>query len=321
MERSREGVSEAVHFGSAVAVSASADFLFHAGAPTRIVLPRSAAKLLLALPYILSGAADGQADARIALAAASHGAEVLHLEALENWAQTLGMPPSKLECGPDLPLSRAKLAGATGTPSVFHNNNAGKHLGVLASVLYLGEEIAGYCDAGHPAQLRLMDSLCEYCDMPAPAETLLDNCGMRTMALPLSKLAFGMARLASDARFPGPCARLLDAIARAPVFLSGSRRLVTGIIEVTQGRVIAKGGSEGIFAALDRQRLVGHALKIEDGSSEAASAAIIEWLAATGALKPDESAILRKQTQFWQHPFAPERSPIIRFPFVEQIRA
>lgn len=315
--RYRGAELEAYHRGAGVIVDASETVRFSAGDSSEAVLPRSALKLVQALPFVESGAAAACSDREIALAAASHTGEESHIEALAGWARRLGIGPDDLVCGPDLPLGRigGRAVARGGEFTVFHNNNAGKHLAVLATCRALGEPIAGYGAPEHPAQRRLLASLRAFCGLGAMVPAFeTDNCGMPTFALPLRSIALGMARLARHQ----PAAPLLEAITREPTFFAGSRRIGTAIIEATRGRVIAKGGSEGIFAALDRERGWGFALKVRDGSGEAATRALVELMAASGSLSAAEAEAIRPRADFWAHPFAPERSPRLAFPFLAQ---
>jgi len=87
-------------------------------------------------------------------------------------------------------------------------------------------------------------------------------------------------------------------------------------VRLSKGRIIAKGGSEGIFVALDRAHGVGIALKIADGSSEAASVVLIESLVALNALRQEEIMALRTRVQrVFAHPYAPERRQVLTFPW------
>lgn len=324
MTRLRGGIVEAEHCGGLVAVNNQGRVILRLGDSDRPGLPRSCAKLFHALPLLASGAARhfNLGDHHIALAAASHAAEPEHLAALSDWAALLGLGERDLACGPDWPLGKHRLPDG-GQPTAFHNNNAGKHLAVLTVCRFLSEQIADYCAPDHPAQRRMQDIVRALCDVEAPACTHLDNCGMPTFAVPLSSLALGAARLA-DPRNMRPdlreaAAQMLAAIGQAPLFYAGRNRLVSAIISITRGRIIAKGGSEGIVLALDRSKGIGLALKIADGSPEVASAVLIESLASLDLLNGDECESLRARVRRpFQHPFAPDRGQTLVFPWNEQ---
>jgi L-asparaginase II len=315
--RSRGGVREAVHWG-AIALAEGGFVRSLVGDIEAPVFPRSAIKPIHALAFLVSGAADqlSATDEDIALVAASHSAGPLHLAALAHFATKLGVEEGDLICGPDTPLGRGRRQD-DGPITAFHNNNAGKHLGMIAMARALKAPVAGYHHVDHPAFQAVLAAQAMMCDAPVPSVMQTENCGLPTTPMQLSALALGMARLADPARlspnYRAAAQRLCEAIAAKPDFLAGPRRLPTEIARITGGRVIAKGGSEGVYAVADRAKGRGYALKIADGSGEVASALVVELLAHYGSLAPEEAEALRAFTQFWRHPYAPERSPKAEF--------
>ena len=101
----RGDVIENRHRG-AIAVCDARGRLLHAwGDVDALVYPRSAVKLLQALPLVESGAADHFEldDAELAMACSSHGAEPLHTETVQRWLERIELDEDALECGPHAP--------------------------------------------------------------------------------------------------------------------------------------------------------------------------------------------------------------------------
>jgi L-asparaginase II len=71
----------------------------------RPVFPRSAVKLIQALPLVTSGAADafGLSEAQLALACASHGGEPEHVATAAAMLAQAGLDEAALECGSHWP--------------------------------------------------------------------------------------------------------------------------------------------------------------------------------------------------------------------------
>jgi hypothetical protein len=69
------------------------------------ILPRSAVKMVQALPLVESGAADaaGLSEVRLALACASHRGAAIHTDMVSEWLSELGLGESDLRCGPQMP--------------------------------------------------------------------------------------------------------------------------------------------------------------------------------------------------------------------------
>jgi L-asparaginase II len=129
-----------------------------------------------------------------------------------------------------------------------------------------------------------------------------DACGVPTYAFPLHEVARAFAMLAdpsairakdSRASLADALCRIRDAMLANPEMVAGSRdRLDTSVMKAAPGRILAKGGAEGLrgFSLLagGRGAASGVAIKIEDGGGfdRAASAASVETLRQAGALDP-----------------------------------
>jgi L-asparaginase II len=331
LSRSRGAALEAEHLGGIAVMDADGRVVFEYGQVDRPFFPRSAIKLFHALPFLAGGAAAGFGCSRaeIVLAASSQSGEEESRFALAAWQKRLNLPDSALHCGAEAPLSmreRARLAQRGENPTILHNNNAGKHLAALTDALHRKEDVSGYCAADHPVQKRMMAAIHTCCDWAGePALHAVDQCGMVASALPLRALALGMARLAHGRNLPPEWAQaaadLRAAIQAVPDHLAGSGRIVTQIIRLSAGRIIAKGGSEGVFTAFDQRTRQGFAVKVHDGSSEAASAVMVELLAAFHAFTPKALAALRAKANPWAQPGREAREQALHFPFLESISA
>src|SRR3984893_1933846 len=121
--------------------------------------PRSAVKALQAVPLIESGTADhfGFGPAEIALACGSHAGTERHATLASSMLQRAGLTPSALHCGAHAPLGPSAanaLIAASQAPTQLHNNCSGKHAGMLATAVHLGEPTANYWQPGHNVQQR-----------------------------------------------------------------------------------------------------------------------------------------------------------------------
>jgi L-asparaginase II len=89
---------ESFHRGAAAIVNARGEMLAAWGDVERSIFPRSAVKMIQALPLIESGAADRfrLTDVQIALACASHSGEPGHVRAIESWLSQIGLAADAL---------------------------------------------------------------------------------------------------------------------------------------------------------------------------------------------------------------------------------
>jgi L-asparaginase II len=321
LARSRGFALEAEHIGSVAMVRADGSVVFASGDIRRPFYPRSSVKLIQAIPF-LERAADFFActTSDITLAASSHGGEPESISLLRMWLDRLSLSLDDLACGPDNPLNPrvAQNFEQTGTqPSALHNNNSGKHLAVLSTCIYKGEEIKHYCELSHPAQKRLINVVKDYCKLDYDlTDFAIDNCGMITFPLSAYHLALGMAQMSLEytQQPEGVARRLFDSIATQPAYLAGPKRLVTQVIQACKTITIVKGGSEGVYSAALPEHAIGIALKINDGSGEAASAVMIRILEGLGLLSSETAISLLQRINLMQNRWAPARSAHLSFP-------
>lgn len=283
-EATRGGATESVHPGSAVIADAQG-IRWSAGDPAQRIFTRSATKPIQALPLVESGAADRFAisGAELALACASHNGEPVHAACAAAWLDRIGLNEANLECGIHWPMrqeaGRALAAGGA-VPSQLHNNCSGKHAGFLATALHLGEPLEGYVAADHPVQRRWLALVEELSGASiADGPVGLDGCRIPSPTLPLAALAGAYARFADPAGLGAVRTAAIDRIARAiaanPHMIAGEGRACTRIAAITEGRVIAKIGAEGVYAGWIPEAGIGFALKIADGAMRAAEVAVV----------------------------------------------
>jgi L-asparaginase II len=296
VEVQRGNLVESFHRGALAVVDADGDIVAALGDIGRPVFPRSAVKLLQALPLIASGAADrlGLTDEELALACASHNGEDAHVRTAAAMLAKAGLDMSALECGthwPYLDTSVRALAAAGREPNALHNNCSGKHAGFLclACALHghtdLRRYARGYVDADHPVMREVSAALQAATDFElADAPRGIDGCAIPTHAIPLRHLALGFARAGSGVGLSEAHARaarrLRAAVAKAPFMVAGTGRFDTRVMERLGERVFCKVGAEAVYCAALPERGLGVAIKMDDGNTaraaEVAMAAVIE---------------------------------------------
>ncbi len=294
VEVTRGQMVESRHRGHAVITDAAGHVVAHWGDFERLVYPRSAVKPLQAMPLIETGAADAfeLGDEEIALACASHSGETIHTERVAAWLGRIGCTVADLECGPHPPVdpeTAAALIRSGRMPTALHNNCSGKHTGFLTTARFKGESMTGYRDFAHPVQQRVLGVLEQMTVQDlGVAPRGLDGCSIPTFGVSLGGLALAMARLANPRDLPTRRAeaalRIRHAWSTRPDCIAGRNRFDTDLIRSTGGKVLTKGGAEGVHCACLPETGLGIALKIEDGAGRAAEVAMAALLRQTGAL-------------------------------------
>ncbi len=283
VELTRRNVVECRHRGAIAIADARAE-VFAYGDVDRMVFPRSAIKSLQALPLILSGGADAFSltDRELALCCASHSGAPDHVEAAREIVTRIGLEEGALVCGPHLPLGDEfahDLLRANDEATRYHNNCSGKHAGMLAAAVHMGEPTDGYHALDHPVQRRVRDAVSEIADVELGDEAWgIDGCSVPNWSLPLKDLARAFARfvsgdeIADSAR--GAAERLVAACWKHPEMVAGRGRVDTVLMRRFAGDVFLKTGAEGVYCGGIRSLGLGFALKVEDGAKRASEATV-----------------------------------------------
>ncbi len=304
----RGGTVESRHTGALAIVDASGALHTAMGEVDQPIFPRSAVKLLQALPLVASGAAEAYQlnDAELSIACASHSGEPEHVATAAGTLAKLGLSADALECGTQWPSREPVLramAARGDVASPLHNNCSGKHSGFVCVACLMarnagaepGEFARGYVAAEHPVMREVTAALSATTGVDAErAPRGIDGCSIPTYALPLRALALAFARCGtgqgvSDAHARA-ARRLRQAVAAAPFMVAGTDRFDTRVMEVFGERLFCKIGAEGVYCAALPELGLGVALKIDDGAARAAEAAMA---AVAQALLKTEDAVLR----------------------------
>ena len=265
-----------------------------------MTFPRSALKPFQAMALVESGAADAYAltDAHIALAAASHHAEPLHVAMVEEWLARLGMVEGALVCGPAMPRRAQDQATAysqAGARRVY-SDCSGKHCGFLTMTRHMGAS-GNYADPAHPSQVLYRAILSDY--IGRDANTLpvgLDGCGLPAFAASMRDMATAMARFGVGyAKNPARLAaakRVTRAMMAHPDYVSGTDSQTSRLVRGAGGKVVVKAGAEGYLLAAAPERGLGFAIKMADGSSRGSFGVLARMLGHFDVLRTAEAEAL-----------------------------
>ena len=294
IECTRGAAVESRHLVDVAVVDPAGRLVQGWGETDAVVYPRSAIKSVQVLPLLESGAAERYAvsDEEVALACSSHNGQPQHVAVVRQWLARAGLGEDDLECGPHLPYHTPSAhacvrAGESGL--AVHNMCSGKHSAFLVTARTLGEPTEGYIARDHPVQQRVSDAIAALsgCDL-ARAPWATDGCSIPTIGLPLAGLARAAANIADPSGLAeerqAAIARVRRAVAAHPFMVAGDGRACTRIIGTAGERVLVKFGAEGVFYAALYERGLGLALKVRDGATRAADAAIATMLDRLGVL-------------------------------------
>lgn len=296
----RGGVVESVHCGSVAVVDRDGRLLYGAGDPEATVFTRSALKPLQALPFVAAGGLEryGYSVPETALLCASHSGEPRHVEAAAAMLAKAGNRVEDLQCGSHAPLSFDARGEVPPPPpySPLAHNCSGKHSGMLAHCAACGYGRHDYLAYAHPLQQEIRLAVSRVSGVPEAALVSgVDGCSAPNYALPLARLAYAFARLASpdeDPAYGGAPRRLADAMLRCPEMVSGEGRSDLALSRAGRGDLVCKIGAEGVQAIGVRSRGLGIAIKVADGNARGLHPATVAVLDQLGLLDAEGRRLL-----------------------------
>ncbi|MGE6257682.1 asparaginase [Heyndrickxia sporothermodurans] len=282
---------ESTHDIHAAVTDTNGNLLYYYGNPMRATFTRSSMKPFQTIPVVESGAIErfGFIEKDISLFCASHSGEPFHRERVQHILHTIGLKEQDLQCGTHIPRdleSYKQLIKENKELNAIYSNCSGKHSGMLATCVHMNEEIKTYRNKEHPHQIRILNSISTICSFPVEKIALsVDGCGVPVHQLPLQNLAIGFARLAKSENWhtsetirKTSLAKIAESMAKYPEMVAGTNRFDTDLMKEFQGRLVAKGGAEGVQCIGDRESGIGIALKVEDGNARGASVAAMHIL-------------------------------------------
>jgi len=302
VELTRGNWVENRHRAAFVVRDAVGNIIARAGDTARPVFPRSAVKSMQALAIFTSGADRrfSLTDEELALACASHQGEPAHTEGVNHFLAHLGLGVADLECGAHAPTAasaREALRERHERPTALFNNCSGKHSGMLATSLALGAPTLGYVGREHPTQVAVREAIETAIGEKLSLDRVgTDGCSIPTWAAPLDAFALGFARMATgeglSPEIGAAARRIFDAATSHPFLVGGSNNLDSDAMAAFGGRLMLKGGAEGVYCGAIRDKGWGFALKIDDGSGPASRALVAALLLELAAPNAAQAALL-----------------------------
>jgi L-asparaginase II len=239
----------------------------------------------------------------MAVMAASHAGEDRHVRIVQAALRAGGLTRDVLQCGTHTPFdaeTAQRLARDGEPPSELRHNCSGKHAAMVLFARSQGWDVDTYWQPDHPVQQAALATVAAVSGIrKGRIQTAIDGCGVVSFAIPLVAIARSFAVLADpsgvkDEALGNALTRIRDAMLAHPELVSGDRRQFdTDLMRAAPGRVVAKGGAEGLRsvgvlrgAAGDGAPAFGVAVKIEDGDAarRAGPAATCEALRHVGVL-------------------------------------
>jgi L-asparaginase II len=281
VELVRGDIVESEHLVSIAMVDVHGRILFAFGDTMKPIYLRSSAKPFQALPFVERGYAEifQITTQQLAIMCASHSGTDLHVEVVRELLEGHGLHESSLQCGMHTPSDRstaAKLLRRGEAPTPLRHNCSGKHTGMLLFTQSVNEDIDRYLDRSISVQQAILKAFSEMVSVTEKEiEIGIDGCSAPNFAVPLQAAALGYARLMDpsnlDEQRSRSCKRIVQAMLSHPELVAGAGRFDTELMQTVKGRLLAKGGAEGLQAIgippnlLPKGSSAGLTLKVHDG--------------------------------------------------------
>jgi L-asparaginase II len=292
----RGEVEEGIHLGHVAVVDANGRIQGSLGDPQHVTYFRSCAKPFQAIASLGTGIAARYAlgTEHVAIMAASHNGEPRHVEIVRDLLRRTGIDESALQCGAHWPYyepAATVMRREMDEPLAVFNNCSGKHAGMLAAARALDAPLETYLDAAHPVQQRIREVIEAFTRCPAAnIQYGIDGCSAPNAAVPLAAMARSFAGLVSSSdEIPRT---VVAAMVEQPFLIGGTDRFDTRLMEVTEGRLLAKGGAAGAHCTADRRSKQGLAVKLDSGDGTWTAVAVMAALERLGWLDAGEREAL-----------------------------
>ncbi|MBX2859803.1 MAG: asparaginase [Vampirovibrio sp.] len=295
---------EVLFLGSAVITDNSGHVLNKFGSPHHVIKTRSSIKPLhAALLYKLlkeRGQENLLTPPEWAVLSSSHAGTPKHIKYLTSAMKKLGVRESELICKTDHPTDKQADADIRSRwwklPRPIHHQCAGHHTVLTAISRLIGANPTDYWKIDGKLQQYCLEKLTS--NQPGQPEKIklvkYDGCNIPTVSLPLDQYAITWANFAANPMNH----TIINAMSTHPDLIGDKSRIDGQLMNVTNGRLIAKFGSDGNLCVANPHKKQAMVLKNWNGSDSVNGLTVIEALAQVKWLTPPEVKILRDMPQF-----------------------
>lgn len=206
-------------------------------------------------------------EEEIAICAASHAGEKIHVDIVKGILDKFGISPSKLKCGNHEPISKTaqnELLLNGEEPSAIHNNCSGKHAMMLGLCKLNDWNMDNYANINHPLQQEIIKKIYELCEIKTEYPITKDGCGVPIPSMPLVNMAKGYLNLFCNPKYT----RLKNAFLNHSYVIGGEDRTDTMIIEKSDN-LVAKVGASGLCIVVNTEIEEAFVVKICDADMTA----------------------------------------------------
>ena len=309
----RGNLVENIYRGDIAIVNTRGKITFLVGDSEKITYWRSAAKPIQVMPVIYSGAADKYklTEKEIAILTSSHSGEDEHIKLIYSILDKISLDERNLLCGA-YPAFRkttnnSLIQDKTNAKPIY-NPCSGKHVAQLILCKYYGWRINDYYKLEHPVQQMILDIVAKMTEYPKEEIYLgVDGCGVPVFGLPIKNMSCAYARIANWELLPleyqQSAKRIFLSMIRYPEIVGGTDRFDTDLMRISEGKLLAKSGADGVFCIGVRNnnnnKGIGITIKMESGNMKFLPMVAIQVLSQLKILSKEKLNQLEKYCSSW----------------------
>jgi len=288
VEITRGSVVECEHYGDFVIVNNEGKLIYSEGNPFKEAYFRSSAKPFQAMNVVLSGAYEkyGFSQKELAIMCASHHGEEYHIDTVKSILGKIGLTKDYIQTGDGTPLSMENAMGLARKGVAFdslYHNCSGKHSGMLASCLVKNYALDDYLDQDHPLQKDILDIISHFSEITKEKIKIgVDGCSAPIHSMPIYNMALSYAKISNpdnlEEKYQKISNIIFNAMTTYPEMVSGSKGFCSLLMKHSNGKLIGKIGAAGVYCIGVKDKNIGIALKIQDGSMTAIQPVIMKIL-------------------------------------------
>ncbi|MCJ7789664.1 MAG: asparaginase [Candidatus Atribacteria bacterium] len=306
----RGNLIENIYRGDIAIVDKKGKSIFSVGDNKKITYWRSAAKPIQVMPVIYSGAADKYklTAKEIAIMASSHNGEEKHIELIYKILDKIGLDEKALLCGAHPPFHKptAKYLYKNKIKiSPIYNPCSGKHVAQLTLCQYYGWRINDYYKLEHPVQQMILDVVVKMTEYPKEKIYLgIDGCGVPVFGLPIKNMSFAYTRIVNwellFSEYQQAAKRIFLSMIKYPDIVGGTDRFDTDLMRVSEGKLLAKSGADGVFCiGVRNENGMGITIKMESGNMKFLPLVVVQILYQLKILPKEKLNQLKKYCPLW----------------------
>jgi len=215
-------------------------------------------------------------EEEVAICAASHAGEDVHVEIVKRILEKFEISPDKLKCGNHQPISKTaqdNLLKQNKKPTAIHNNCSGKHAMMLGLCKINDWDMDNYDNINHPLQIAIKKKIYELCRVKSEYPLTKDGCGVPIHSMPLSNIVKGYLTLFCDPKYEV----IKNAFLKHSYTIGGEDRTDTKII-ASSDNLIAKVGAGGLCVVVNTELEEGFIVKICDSNMQAREIVTIDLI-------------------------------------------